>query len=45
MTPDPEQLVADCARGDQEALRRALPLVYERVRQLAGGLLAADRAG
>lgn len=33
------------AAGDPEALHRVMPLVYERVREVAGQLLYGDRAG
>lgn len=32
------------AAGDLDALHRVMPLVYDRARQIAGGLLAEDRA-
>jgi RNA polymerase sigma factor (TIGR02999 family) len=47
---DPEsgpvtRLLADCAAGDREAFDRLVPLVYDDLRRIAHGRLAAERSG
>jgi len=46
---DPEsgpvtRLLADCAAGDREAFDRLVPLVYDDLRRIAHGRLAAERS-
>lgn len=49
MTPDPEAgaitvLLRDWSQGDQAALERMMPLVYDRLEQIASGMLSCERA-
>ena len=39
------RLLADCAAGDREAFDRLVPLVYDDLRRIAHGRLAAERSG
>lgn len=39
-----EAILASAAKGEREGLQVAMPMVYERARRLADGLLVGDRA-
>ena len=43
MAGDITQLLKDWSAGDQEALARLMPLVYDKLRQLAGGQLRREQ--
>jgi RNA polymerase sigma-70 factor, ECF subfamily len=43
--PTPSQCLEDLNRGDQSALSRLFPLVYDELRLLAGVMLKDERAG